>query len=275
MNFNRRQWIQAVGLAGFASCCGGCRFAPESGRHQWMFMTEHQELSWGAEVFEELVSREKASQNLPLVQLLSRVGKRIAEQANRADFDWEFELVDSETVNAVCLPGGKVVVSESILPLCENEAGLAVLLSHEVAHILARHGGERLSKGMLVNNAKDNWKSVTRANSTHKTDRMMMAYGVVSEKLETFPYSLSQELEADQIGVKLMANAGYDPNVATEFWKRLGRVNKQRTNEYSTVHVSNERRDMSLMACMGDAEQYYADCELKLGRGQAIVTPQT
>ncbi len=238
-------------------------------------MTEHQELSWGAKVFEELVSREKASQNLPLVQLLSRVGNRIAEQANRSDFDWEFELVDSETRTAVCLPGGKVVVSEGILPLCENEAGLAVVLSHEVAHILARHGGERLSKGVLVNNAKDSWRSVTRADPNQKTERVMMAYGVVSEDSTPLPYSLSQELEADQIGVRLMANAGYNPNVATEFWKRLRQAGTEGTNEFLTVHTSNERREMSLMAAMGEAQQYYADCELKLGRGQAIVTPRS
>lgn len=274
MNFNRRQWMQSVSIAGLAGGCAGCRFVPNSGRRQWVFMTERQEVSLGVKAFNQLTQETKASQNLPLVQLLNRVGQRIAVQTERSDFDWEFQLLASEAEIAVCFPGGKVAVCEGLLPRCRNEAGLAAVLSHEVGHALARHGSERWGADLVLKNPPNKMAAWLGKPQQTPEKQMLEAYGMSQDELPLIPYTPAQEKEADQLGIRLMARAGYDPNVAAEFWQRLNSINVDEPSELATMHPCDERRELELLASMGQAEQDYADCEEKLGRGQAIVTPQ-
>ncbi|MGI9515903.1 MAG: M48 family metallopeptidase [Pirellulaceae bacterium] len=234
-------------------------------------MPESQETALGLQAYNEIVSAETASQNMPLVQLVDRVGRRIADVSDRQDFNWEFRLIESPTQNAFCLPGGKVAIYEGILPVCENEAGLAVVMSHEVAHALARHGGERMSQSMFSDSAQNVLSRVAQNHVPDKSEQLLHAYGVASEYGVILPYSRKQESEADHIGVMLMAQAGYDPNEAPRFWQRFGSVGGEKPPEFMSTHPSDHRRAADLMALMGEAEQHYAGAEQKFGRGQSIV----
>ncbi len=276
MKFDRRQWLWATGVSGFgiAGCMGGCRTAPLTGRRQLMLMPETQEMALGLQAYNEIVEAEPASQNMPLVQLVNRVGQRIADVSDRSDFDWEFRLIDSPTQNAFCLPGGKVAVYEGILPVCENEAGLAVVMSHEVAHALARHGGERMSQGMFSDGAQQVISRIAKTHVPNKAEQLMQAYGIASEYGVILPYSRKQESEADHIGVMMMAQAGYDPNEAPRFWQRFGSVGGEKMPEFMSTHPADHRRAADLMALMSEAEQHYAGASQKFGRGQAIVANQ-
>ena len=237
-------------------------------------MTERQEIALGTQAFQKLTQETKASQNLPLVQLLNRVGKRIAVQTERTEFDWEFSLLASEAEMAVCFPGGKVAVCEGLLPRCQNEAELAAVLSHEVGHALARHGSERLGADLVLKGPQNKMEAWLGSDQQASTDHMLATYGMANEEMPIMPYTPAQEKEADQLGVRLMARAGYDPNVAAEFWRHLKPKDSEKPCGLSTMHPCDQRRELELLAAMGQAEQDYADCKDKQGRGQAIATSQ-
>ncbi len=275
MSLHRRQVLRAAGLAGFgiAGCMCGCRSAPVTGRNQLILMPESQEVALGLQAFEQVVADEPESQNVPLTQLVGRVGHRIATVADRSDFDWEFRLLAGSQQNAFCLPGGKVAVYEGILPVCENEAGLAVVMSHEIAHALARHGGERMSQNMVNDTAKNVVGRITRKRVPERAEVLMQAYGVATEYGVLLPYSRKQESEADEIGVMLMARAGYEPNEAPRFWSRFGSLTENGTPEFMSTHPSDQRRSADLLALMGEASRLYEACHQKIGRGKMIVEP--
>ena len=125
---------------------GGCRTTPITGRRQVLIVPESREISMGLKAYEDTLSSQQVSTNNRSAEMVERVGRRIANVANRPDYQWEFRLIESPEMNAFALPGGKVAIYEGILPVCQNEAGLAVVMSHEIAHALARHGGERMSQ---------------------------------------------------------------------------------------------------------------------------------
>lgn len=258
---------------GIAACCGGCRSAPMTGRRQLILLPESQEMALGLQAYEDVLATETLSTNVPLSQLVSRVGHRIADVSGRSDFDWEFQLVQSETQNAFCLPGGKVAVYEGILPICANEAGLAVVMAHEVAHALARHGGERMSQTMVSDNTKILVDKIAQKHTPDRAELLLQAYGVASQYGVLLPYSRKQESEADHIGVMLMAKAGYDPNEAPGFWQRFSRVGGEKPPEFLSTHPSDERRAAELMALMSEAQELYREASQHHGRGQAITNP--
>ena len=272
MSPNRRQLIQALGLAGIAGCFCGCRAAPISGRKQLIIMPQKKEFLLAGRAYDQILDNEPASQNLPLVQLVHRVGQRIASVADRPEFKWEFQLLSGSRQCAFCLPGGKIAVYEGILPVCENEAGLAVVISHEVAHALARHAGERMSKNIWESGAKDVLNKFAMAGAPAKTERMMQACGIETEGGTPMPFSSKQESEADEIGVMLMAKAGYEPNEAPRFWQRFNQMDDDPPSEFQLTHPSTERRAIKLIALMGQAEQHYAVAQEKVGIGQVIVS---
>lgn len=277
---DRRQSMQMAGLwtlGGIAGCVGlgvcGCRSTPVTHRPQLMLMPEGQELSLGLQAYQETMAGQTSSSNGALVEMVKRVGQRIAAVSNRSDFDWEFNLIADPQQNAFCLPGGKVAVYEGILPVCRDEAGLAVVMSHEIAHALARHGGERMSHNMAVDGAKVLLDKVAGKYVPAKKDLLMQAYGVGSKYAVLLPYSRRQESEADHIGVKLMAQAGYDPTVAPGFWTRFGEMKGGgQSAEFLSTHPSDQRRAADLQALMPDASAIYQSSTVKHGSGQALTS---
>jgi len=249
----------------------GCRSAPITGRKQLLVLPEQQELTLGTTAFQDVVGKEPPSTNQRNIELVSRVGQRIAAVAERPDFQWEFRVIASPTQNAFCLPGGKVAVYEGILPICQNEAGLAVVMSHEIGHALARHGGERISQGYAVEAGKQLVSYVTRTTAQQQKDMILKGYGVGSQYGVILPYSRKHESEADHIGVILMAKAGYNPEEAPRFWNRFGASHTgSQPVEFMSTHPSDQRRSQELALLLPEAMQYYGSAPNKYGLGELI-----
>ena len=241
-----------------------------TGRKQLLLMPEDQELSLGAEAYQQVLTEEAPSSNSRYIEMVNRVGQRIAAQAQRNDFDWQFTVIASPTQNAFCLPGGKVAVYEGILPVCQNEAGLAVVMSHEVAHALARHGGERMSQSFAVDQTKTAINFVMRKESESKRELLMQAYGLSTEYGVLLPYSRKQESEADHIGLMLMASAGYDPQQAPGFWRRFAATGGEKPPEFLSTHPADERRARDLEGLIPDAMDRYSASSQQFGAGENL-----
>lgn len=249
----------------------GCASTPMTHRRQLLLVPEPQEMALGVSAFSEILASEPPSTNGHFIELVDRVGRRLAAAANRPDYDWEFRVLASPQQNAFCLPGGKVAIYEGILPVCQSEAGLAVVMAHEVAHALARHGGERMSQSYVVDAFG---RLVSHLNATHEVvsnEQLNRAYGIVSEYGFVLPYSRKHESEADQMGVMLMAQAGYDPREAPKFWERFAQWNAgPQTVEFLSTHPSDARRSADLLELLPEALAIYERSAPSFGLGEMI-----
>lgn len=163
------------------------------------------------------------------------------------DYQWEYKLVESKEVNAWCMPGGKIVVYSGILPITKDEAGLATVLGHEVSHALANHGQQRMSAGMLQQLGAVGVQAATGSKSAETQQIAMTAYGATTEIGGMLPFSRSHESEADQIGLTLMAIAGYNPEQAVVFWSRMSAASGgQAPPEFMSTHPSDATRIANL-----------------------------
>ena len=233
-------------------------------------MTEAEERALGAQSYSELIRTSRKTSHPEYQALVERVGRRIADVADRPDFDWEFTVLAGPTQNAFCLPGGKVVVYEGLLPLCENEAGLAVVMSHEVAHAVARHGGQRVREQAVVEAVGEVVSDTVKNSAEQKKLLVETAYGMGTQVGVLLPFSRAQETQADSIGLMLMARAGYNPEEAPRFWKRFQSAGKGANPELFSTHPADERRAANLIDLLPQAEQYYAVAPNKVDRGVAI-----
>ena len=271
MSMDRRQILKNAAVVSLATCCG-CKSAPMTGRKQLIVMPESQEISLGVQAFQETMAEETPSKNQHFIKMVNQVGHRIAAVSGRDDYNWEFRTIASPTQNAFCLPGGKVAVYEGILPICQNEAGLAVVMAHEVAHAFARHGGERMSQQVAINFGQQVASTVTKKKAPRQSDLLLRAYGVATE-LGSLKYNRVQESEADHIGIMLMSKAGYDPSEAPDFWRRFASIKSEDfTPEFLSTHPADERRAADLEKLIPEASDHYAKAPKKFGRGGAITT---
>jgi predicted Zn-dependent protease len=209
------------------------------------------------------VSTDKAN-----TALVEKVGKKIAAavetymaqaglSSQLSGYSWEFNLIKSTDVNAFCMPGGKIVVYEGILPVTQNETGLAVVLGHEVAHAVAKHANERMSQQLLTQYGGTALGTVLQ-NSSATTQTMANAlYGMGSQYGVTLPHSRKQELEADKLGLIFMAMAGYDPNQAVGFWQRMAQSSSSKVAEFMSTHPSDETRIAKVQQELPEALKYY------------------
>ena len=265
-------WLLAgLLLAASVLATAGCRSAPVTGRRQMLLLPESQELSMGLSSYQDVVAKEPASQNAQYVAMVLRVGERIAAVADKPDYAWEFRVIASDVQNAFCLPGGKVAIYEGIMPICENEAGLAVVMSHEVAHALARHGGERMSQSLAVDGVKQAVSYATQTQDETRREILLKAYGAASQYGVILPYSRKHESEADHIGLMLMAKAGYDPSEAPRFWQRFATAQQgQKPMEFLSTHPSDARRASDLEAILPEAMKLYVTAPRRHGLGEGL-----
>jgi len=267
-------------FAGLCLIAWGCQTTPVSGRRQLMLIPEQQEMELGATTYQEILANESPSRQQRYVEMVKRVGDRIAAVAGRDDFAWEFKVIESDQQNAFCLPGGKVAVYEGIIPVCQSEAGLAVVMSHEIAHALARHGGERMTHqqvkqvGSKAVDFAGKWFYKEEYDS--KREIVLTAYGVGSEYLGVLPYSRKHESEADLIGLELMAKAGYDPSEAPSFWERFGAAKGGKAPvEFFSTHPSDARRAADLRENLPKALEVYRAAPQQYGLGDRIVAVES
>ncbi|HEY1173283.1 MAG TPA: M48 family metallopeptidase [Verrucomicrobiae bacterium] len=236
----------------------GCTTVPETGRRQFNFMNSQEEMKLGFTEFEKMKTETPISKDPKINEMVTRVGKRIAAVANLPDAQWEFVVFDSPEANAFCLPGGKVGVYTGILPITKDEGGLATVIGHEVAHAVARHGGERISRAMATQMVG---QAVGTATAESKySQAIQVAYGLGSQVAVELPHSRSQESEADRIGLIYMARAGYDPEAAVAFWQRFGEYNAKAgssTPKFLRTHPTDETRVKQLKEWMPEAKAQY------------------
>ncbi len=248
-----------------------CSTAPYTGRRQLMLVPESNEIASGEQAYQQITRDSVLTNNSEALLIVRRVGERIARAANKPDYRWDFRVInDPENVNAFCVPGGKVAVYTGIFPVAKDEAGLAVILGHEVAHALLRHAGERMSQAELLGTG------LALAGAGGVNPQILQALGLGASVGVILPFSRSQESEADHVGLILMAKAGYDPRVSLEVWQRMERKEKGAPPEFLSTHPGSESRIQQLRAWMPEALQYYqpanSSVEL-LPSAQALDTP--
>jgi predicted Zn-dependent protease len=235
-----------------------CASVPYTHRHQLMLTSVGSENKMGLEAFQQIEKKYKISHNRAINAEVQRVGRRIAAAANRPDYHWEFVVFDSKDANAFCLPGGKVGIFTGILKYTKNEGGLATVISHEVAHALARHAGERMSQAMLANIGGLGLGAAVGGMSPAAEQAIMTGYSLGAQLGILLPYSRTQEYEADHIGLILMAKAGYDPAQAVAFWKRMMLKDKKgKMPQFMSTHPTDANRLRRLEAFLPEAEKYY------------------
>lgn len=241
-------------LGAFLFTFTACATTPYTNRRQLMIVSEGEEDQMGLQAYDETLKKSKVVEG-PDAVLLRNVGQRIAKVADRPDFKWQFALIDDpKNVNAFCLPGGRVAFYTGILPITKDETGLAVVMSHEVAHALARHGAERVSEGMVKSGVTQVAVGTGLIKNEAQLQVAMLAYGVAGE----LPHSRAQESEADRIGLILMAKAGYDPRAAISFWERMAQAKGGNAPpSFLSTHPSDSRRIDDIKKHLPEALAHY------------------
>jgi predicted Zn-dependent protease len=253
----RRLILLALTL-GLAALVAACATAPFTGRRQLLFTSEGSETKMGYQAFQQIKKEYKISQDPQTNALVTRVGQRIAAAAQRPDYRWEFVAFDQKEANAFCLPGGKVGIFTGILKYTKDEAGMATVISHEVAHALARHAGERMSQSTLAQAGGIGLGAALGGMSPLAGQAIMQGYSLGAQLGILLPYSRTQEYEADRIGLILMAKAGYDPAQSLEFWRRMMAKDKgDKLPQFMATHPTDANRIKEIQAFLPEARRYY------------------
>ncbi len=249
----------------------GCTSSPISGRKGVTFLSEGQENSMGAQSYEEILKKEKETTNPKQKAQVEEIVRRLVAVANKPDYKWEVRTLVSDAPNAFCLPGGKMAVYTGIFPYAENEAGLAAVIGHEIAHALARHGGQRVSQGMLTQLGLTAASIVGFRDNPNKA-AIIAGLGAVANVGILMPFGRSHELEADEIGLILMAKAGYDPREAPRFWDRMSKAHGgKEPPAFLSTHPNSSTRKEKLTAMLPKALENYKNAPKKLGLGQPLI----
>jgi len=246
-----------------------CTTVPLTGRRQLSLIPNGNMLSMSYTEYDSFLKEHKISDDAQKTAMVRRVGARTqqaVEQYFRAnnmaevlqDYAWEFNLVEDEAVNAWCMPGGKVVVYTGILPVAQGDAGLAVVMGHEIAHAVAKHGNERMSQ-VLLGQLGGAALSVAMKEQPEQTKQLWMGvYGAGAQYGVLLPYGRTHEYEADRLGLTFMAMAGYDPNEAIAFWQRMAAQKKGASPpEFLSTHPAGANRIRAMQSHMPEAMKHY------------------
>ncbi len=263
--------IQSIKVLTFISVIAimqSCSTVPLTGRSQISLLPESSMVEMSLTNYSQFLTESKVSDNKAQTEAVKRVGTRIAAaveeymkqngfQDRLSDFKWEFNLVEDETINAWCMPGGKVVFYTGILPMTQDDAGIAVVMGHEIAHAVARHGNERMSQQLLVQMGGIALSEAVKQKPQQTQTIFMAAYGAGSQVGLLLPYSRTHEYEADKLGMMFMAMAGYDPQKAPEFWTRMSQQGESKVPEFLSTHPMSEKRIEALNLLVPEAMKYY------------------
>lgn len=232
---------------------------PETGKKSHVALSTQQESALGLQTYQQVLSQSQSITSGPELEMVKRVASRLATATGQAGqgFDWKVSLIRDEKVNAFCLPGGKIVVYSGIIPVAQNEAALATVLGHEMAHATSRHGAQRLLQQNLTQTAMT---GIALSISDMDYDRqraVMGALGAGAQFGVLMPFSRGHESEADHIGLTYMARAGYDPRESLRFWKRMEESSSSQPPEFLSTHPSHGTRLQQLEAWMPQAVEEY------------------
>ncbi|MBR2292554.1 MAG: M48 family metallopeptidase [Prevotella sp.] len=249
--------------------CGTTNTVPITGRQQTLMVSDGEVLSLSTQQYQEFMKTAKLSTNATNTALVKRVGQNLANAVNNylqsnglandlQYYNWTFNLVQDNQVNAWCMPGGLICVYEGLLPVTQNEASLAIVLGHEIAHAVARHSAEQMStqikqqQGLQIGTAVAGMLGM--GTNTQSIVQAIVAQGFNFKNLK---YSRNHENEADHMGLIFAAMAGYDPQVATAFWQRMAASNTNQTAEFLSDHPSDATRISNIQGWMPEALKYY------------------
>jgi predicted Zn-dependent protease len=234
-----------------------CATVPYTNRTQFNILSQKEEIALGTQAYQEVLKSTPRSSNKEESKKLLRVGSAIKRQARARAFRWEFTLLKGKEVNAFALPGGKVAFWEGIMPVCKSDAGVAVVMGHEVAHAIAHHGAERVSQSLGLGIVGELLSVGLGDGNREKRDQVMALYGLGVQVGVMLPWGRSQESEADRIGLILMAKSGYDPKEAPRFWRRMSKKERGGVPEFLSTHPSHNTRIENLNKWMREARRYY------------------
>ncbi|MCP1728358.1 putative Zn-dependent protease [Natronospira proteinivora] len=239
----------AVAVIVLSLCLMACQTVPETEREQLLLTSPDLEKALGDQAFSQVMRSHQEIVEGQDYETLQRVGRRIVSVAQPelaargfGDLEWSFHLIDDDTANAFVVPSGQVVFFQGIMPILENEAGVAAVMGHEVAHVIARHGGERISQRLLVSSGTLLAASAL-SDDPDEGERWLGALGLAALFAMEMPYSRTHESEADYLGTRLMAKAGYDPEEAVRVWERMEAATLSLPAFLSSHPTSRSRRD--------------------------------
>ena len=238
MKLLRNMFLILLSLIIIAGCT---HKTPYTNRSQMIFMSPKDELALGEKSYQEALSDSKVITETKDANRVKTIGSKIAKVANRSDFNWEFNLVQNDALNAFCLPGGKVVVYTGILKAARNDDQLATVISHEIAHALARHGAERMSSSMVQQGVQALGNVVLAVGAPEYQNIFNQTYGIGTQVGVMLPYGRMQESEADEIGIYLMNKAGYNVHESLKFWENMS-DGKIETSDFLSTHPSSTTR---------------------------------
>jgi len=257
-------------LAGLLVVLAGCSEIGITGRKQFNLIPDSIINSMSLQQYGQFISGSKVSADVQKTAMVKRVGSKIVQAVEEysqknlsanpfAGYQWEFNLVEDPNVNAFAMPGGKVVVYTGLLPVAKSETGLAVVVGHEIAHVFARHGSERMTQGLLVQMGGIAVSEALKTQPDATKNLFMTSYGMGTQIGLLLPYSRLHESEADRLGLVFMAMAGYDPHEAVIFWQRMAEQSKgkSRPPEILSTHPADETRIRNLENLIPEAMGYY------------------
>ncbi len=268
---NRRLWTSTILLV-LVVLLSACATVPHTGRTQLHLISDGEMRAMSQVQYSEVVAQSTLSDDQEAVADLRRIGGRIQgvveqyfENIGRSyeltGYEWEFNLIESEQVNAWAMPGGKVAFYTGILPICEDENGIAVVMGHEIAHAIAKHGNERMSQALLVQMGGVALSAAVRDKPQETQALWMGAFGLGATVGVMLPFSRTQESEADYLGLIFMSMAGYDPNHAVTFWQRMARMKQEQGGgvppEFLSTHPADETRVRKIREHLPEALTYY------------------
>lgn len=266
----KKIWLFMLGLLMLVlSSCGTSGTVPVTGRKQHLLVSDEQVLSLSNKEYTDYMKKAKPSTNASNTAMVKRVGQRLAsaveqylrEHGNSVDiknYQWAFNLVQDKTANAFCMPGGKIVVYEGLLPITQTESALAIVLGHEIAHAVAKHSAEQLSTQMRSQYGSQILGAVLSSSGVGaNTSTIAQNVFGLGSKFSSLRYSRKNESEADYMGLVFAAMAGYDPNVAVSFWQRMAQSSSNSTPAFLSDHPSDEKRIADIQKWMPEALKYY------------------
>lgn len=256
-----------------------CGSVPLTGRRQLQLVSDEQVLALSLQQYEQFISSAPVERNTANAQMVARVGERIANateaflknngyEAELKNFAWEFNLVKDNSVNAFAMPGGKIVIFEGLLPVTQSEEALAVVVGHEVAHVVAKHSAERMSQQIAMQYGGAITGSLLGTSAGSQLGQAV--FGLGAQYGVMLPYARKQEYEADELGLIFMAMAGYNPQTAVPFWKRMSQGSQGNTPpEFLSTHPTDTKRIAYIESILPAVLQYYK------GSGVQNTTPTT
>lgn len=245
-----------------------CASVPITGRKQLVAISSSQMIALSDESYAKVLEKNQLSSNAKYISSVKSVGEKLSHavetylkqngmEAYTRDYDWQYNVLVSPELNAWCMPGGQIAFYEGIMPICEDENGIAVVMGHEIAHAVAQHGNERMSQQLMIQLGGIALSEALNTQPQETIDLALIAFGVGSKVGVELPFSRTHESEADELGIYFMAMAGYDPRGAPDFWKRMEANAGSHPPEFLSTHPDPSNRIENLNRLMPKAMEYY------------------